>query len=241
MKSLTTLQRDQYARDGFLRLGKILTDAEVTELQMEYDRVFALARDGAIPSASLKFDNSTSRQMVQIIQISEISMPFRRLLYLDRLLDPVEDILSASIQLFHDQALFKPALHGGAFAWHQDNAYWRCTPNNMVSIWLTLDDVDEQNGAMQFIPGSHDHIIEHGITEGGQLISPDIVVSPVVVDLPAGGATLHHCQVLHYTAPNTTNRQRRALAIHLMPAGTRSEKHGDMPVSFSRPLLRLAS
>ena len=40
--------------------------------------------------------------------------------------------------------------------------------------------------------------------------------------LPAGGVTLHHCQTLHYSAPNKTNRQPRAFAIHFMTLGTRS-------------------
>ncbi len=61
-----------------------------------------------------------------------------------------------------------------------------------------------------------------------------------VVDLPAGGAMFHHCQTLHYTPPNKTDRQRRAFAIHFMPPGTRSGHDGQsLEVSFSRPLLRM--
>ena len=59
-----------------------------------------------------------------------------------------------------------------------------------------------------------------------------------VLPLPAGGAMLHHCQTLHYTQPNTTDRQRRAFIIHYMTPGTRG-KGEPLPVSFERPMLRM--
>ena len=38
------------------------------------------------------------------------------------------DLIGPTIQLFHDQALFKPAHTGGPIHWHQDNGYWQCEP-----------------------------------------------------------------------------------------------------------------
>jgi len=62
--------------------------------------------------------------------------------------------------------------------------------------------------------------------------------SAFVAELPAGGIMFHHCQTLHHTRPNRTGRRRRAFAIHYMRPGTRSAHAGEMPISFSRPLLR---
>jgi ectoine hydroxylase-related dioxygenase (phytanoyl-CoA dioxygenase family) len=42
----------------------------------------------------------------------------------------------------------------------------------------------------------------------------------VPIPLPAGSAMFHHCQTLHRTLPNRTERQRRAWVIHYMPSGT---------------------
>ncbi|MBT6149603.1 MAG: hypothetical protein HOH74_29460, partial [Gemmatimonadetes bacterium] len=186
-----------------------------------------------------RHDEGADEEMLQIMQCCERSLAFRRLLYDDGILDIVEDLIGSRIQLFHDQALFKPAQHGGPISWHQDNGYWKCLPANLVSCWLTLDGVDVANGAMHMIPGSH--LAAHGHVRGDVLLDasealPDI--DPTVVDLPAGGAMFHHCQTLHSTPPNRTDRQRRAFAIHFMTPGTRSGAVGDMPVSFSRPLLR---
>ncbi len=250
-KSLTQTQVDSFWTNGFLPIGKILTDDEITLLRDEYDREFARARAGETSFRNLSTDkdadrnvqNGAEKQLLQIMQLCERNIHFRRLLYHERILDVIEDLIGANIQLFHDQGLFKPAYQGGEVYWHQDNAYWRCSPPNLVSCWLTLDDVDAENGAMQFLPGTHFQAQEHSHAHASDTLLDlgDQVgnAEPFVADLPAGGIAIHHCQVLHHTAPNRTDRQRRALAIHYMVPGTRSLRTGEyLGVSFSRPLLR---
>jgi phytanoyl-CoA hydroxylase len=251
-KALSQAQIDGFWSDGFVKVGKVLDDAQIDLLRGEYDRTFALARAGEINFRNLSINNTdeleeknqASQQMLQIMQMCEINIQFRRLAYDERLLDIIEDLIGPNIQLFHDQALYKPAYHGGPVFWHQDNAYWKCTPANLVSVWLTLDDVDEDNGAMQFIPGSHLRTVGHAQAQATNVLldsgSEVDESKKVVVDLPAGGVCIHHCQTLHHTAPNTTPRQRRAFAIHFMPPGTKSLRTNQyLAVSFGRPLLRM--
>ena len=251
-KTLSQTQVDSFWTNGYLPVGKILNDEEIEVLRQAYDHEFARARAGETAFRNLSINNTddleaknkAEKQMLQIMQMCERNIHFRKLVYHERILDVIEDLLGPNIQLFHDQALYKPAQHGGAVYWHQDNAYWRCTPPNLVSCWLTLDDVTLDNGAMQFIPGTHFKAIEHdrAKTTNTLLDSGDQVgdAQPVVVDLPAGGIAIHHCQTLHQTAPNTTDRQRRAFAIHYMVPGTRSLRSGEyLGVSFSRPMLRM--
>ena len=158
-KALTEEQVNDFWIDGYLGIGKILEDDEVELLRREYDREFERARNGLHPRYRSHAIGDT--KMLQIMQMCEYNIHFRRLLYDDRILDMVEDLIGPNIQLFHDQALYKPARHGGPALWHQDNAYWHCSPPNLVSCWLTLDDVDIHNGAMQFLPGTHFHSEEH--------------------------------------------------------------------------------
>jgi len=251
-KTLGQEQVDSFWTNGYLSIGKILNDAEIELLRAEYDREFARALTGETSFRNLAINqtddletkNKAEQKMLQIMQMCERNIHFRQLTYNARILDIIEDLIGPNIQLFHDQALYKPAYHGGPVFWHQDNAYWRCTPANLVSCWLTLDDVDVDNGAMQFLPGTHFQAVEHGQakTTNALLDMGDQVkdAQAVVVDLPAGGITIHHCQTLHCTAPNTTPRQRRAFAIHFMVPGTRSLRTGDyLGVGFGRPMLRM--
>jgi ectoine hydroxylase-related dioxygenase (phytanoyl-CoA dioxygenase family) len=40
--------------------------------------------------------------------------------------------------------------------WHQDASFWKLSPARTVTVWLAIDDADEENAAMRFIPGTHD-------------------------------------------------------------------------------------
>ena len=235
-RALSAAQIETFRRQGFVVPGLRLEAEEVESLGREYDRVFAEAR-GSERLRNLSGEDA-DEEMLQITQVCERSLEFRRLLYHPRILDAVEDLLGPNIQLFHDQALYKPAHHGGPIHWHQDNAYWQCLPADLVSCWLTFDEVNADNGAMHLIPGSHVAPVEH---ERGDVLldaGTEGADSAFVADLPAGGFMFHHCQTLHHTRPNHTGRRRRAFAIHYMRPGTRSSHVGEMPISFSHPLLR---
>ena len=251
-RRLTDQQVNEFQTRGYLELGRLLDDATVEVLRREYDREFELARSGASSFRNLAIDdtddvaakNEAEEQMLQIMQMCERNLHFRRLLYHEPILDCVEDLIGPNIQLFHDQALYKPAHHGGPVFWHQDNAYWQCAPATLVSCWLTLDDVSVDNGAMQVIPGSHLQALDHekSASTSALLDNAERVDSSqaVAIELPAGGAMLHHCQTFHYTAPNNTARERRAFAIHFMTPGTKSRRTGEnLAVSFARPMLRM--
>ncbi len=250
-KALAQEQIDQFRSRGFIAVGKLLDDGLVALLRDEYDRLFAEAcQTGRFRNLSisdtddLDEKNNADEQMLQIMQMCERSILFRQLLYNPRILDIAEDLIGPNIQLFHDQALYKPARHGGPVFWHQDNAYWKCMPANLVSCWMTLDDVDATNGAMHLLPESHLAPVGHersaqtnALLDYGDQVD---ATQAAVIDLPAGGALFHHCQTLHYTPPNQTDRPRRAFVIHFMPPGTRSAHTGQfLEVSFGRPMLRM--
>jgi phytanoyl-CoA hydroxylase len=256
--NLAAEQIDFFTLNGYLAVGQLLEPSELELLRSEYDAEFERAIK-ANDCRNLSSDKTSGggqtapSHLYQITQLCERNIHFRRLLYSTRLLDIIESVMGPNIILFEDQALWKPAFTGGRVFWHQDNAYWRCTPANLVSCWLTLDDVVRENGAMQVIPGSH--LRPHHHNEADQkgvllesLLSPEDENLAVVVELPAGGCMLHHCRTLHATAPNSIERQRRAYAMHFMTPGTggydftevaEGRSTTSFPVGFHHPALRL--
>lgn len=248
---LTQEQIDFFWANGYLPLGKVLEDGEVEVLRREYDAEFERAwQTNSLRNLSVSdgLDAEGKRaapaHMLQIMQMCERNLHFRRLLYHERILDLAQDLIGPNLMLFHDQALFKPARTGGPVFWHQDNAYWRCRPATLVSCWMALDDADEANGAMRFIPGSHLRPVWHERSEstgalldaGGQADGE----KAAVVELPAGGCLFHHCQTLHHTPPNRTDRQRRAFVIHFMQPGTRNKAGEVIRPGFKNPILRMS-
>jgi ectoine hydroxylase-related dioxygenase (phytanoyl-CoA dioxygenase family) len=129
----------------------------------------------------------------------------------------------------------KPALKSRAAPWHQDEAYWRPELTyHAVGVWLPLHDVSVERGAMQFVPGSHrgDLLQHHHVGDpAANLLEAEgaDTSGAVPCPLPAGGATFHHHRTLHYTAPNTTDRDRLAYPMEFQLPPQRRETPIETP------------
>jgi ectoine hydroxylase-related dioxygenase (phytanoyl-CoA dioxygenase family) len=250
MTTLTQEQLDFYSENGYLKYGSVLEPDELETLRREYDLEFEKAwKSDSYRNLSVSDDVSvdekkkSNQKMFQIMQMCERNIHFRKTLFNSKILDVVEALMGPGIMLFHDQALFKPSKTGGPVPWHQDNGYWNCSPANLVSCWMTLDNAWKENGAMQVVPGSHLKPHRHAKTQESkallELQVPD-ESKIVTVDLKAGECMFHHCQTLHYTQPNATEQQRRAFIIHFMVPGTRQGSGERMHPDFAHPILRMS-
>jgi ectoine hydroxylase-related dioxygenase (phytanoyl-CoA dioxygenase family) len=116
--------------------------------------------------------------------------------------------------------------------WHQDFSYTlmpyaaagsAIPADEVVQFWLALDDVDEENGCMHFIPGEHRRPMhEHYVAAGEPDYSQRLLAirdadaaldlgKAVACPLKAGGATVHNYGTPHYTSGNRSrDRPRRA-------------------------------
>jgi len=125
---------------------------------------------------------------------------------------------------------------GRAAMWHQDHAYWQPELDYYaLGVWLPMHDVSVEMGAMQFIPGSHKRgLMRHRHDDEPQhnvlvVDEPFDVSKAAPCPLKAGGATFHHCETLHYTAPNTTNQPRLAYPMEFQITPVRRKTPVDMP------------
>ena len=231
---------DQFRRDGYLPVGPVITADELAEARTAYDRIFgATEKPSSYRDLGERKDGQSKGAVLQIIDMWKLDDVFKRLLFKAETLDIIESLLGTpDIRLFHDQALYKPALHGDEVPWHQDNGYWKFDPPNAISLWMALDDADTSNGCMRFIAGSHKGgQAGHVQREFVSVLHADAdesLATPVPV--AAGSAVIHHCQTLHNTKPNLSTRQRRAWVRHYIgPDVTQT----GVPVT-DRPVLRHA-
>jgi phytanoyl-CoA hydroxylase len=233
-------QINNYMADGYIQFGKILDDYQLNFIRGEYDREIATAREEGYLTDLAQRDGQTESQsenMFQVHAVSAKNIYFNRLVHLDSMLDIVEDLIGPNIRLLRADLLYKPPLHGSIVYWHQDNVFNQCFPANMVTGWLTLDDVNRDNGAMQIIPGSH---LRPTWEDWGEHVEKLDTLNARVVELPAGGIMFHHCQVLHHSTPNRSDRPRRAVAIRFLPIGTQSPRlRTDEWRFFMHPILRM--
>ena len=147
-----------------------------------------------------------------------------------RLRDILRRITGEEPLLKSDQLFMKPPRFGSEKPYHQDNFYFRCTPgDHVVTAWIALDDVDEENGCLRYISGSHKKgIIDHVEVPGQpyNLAPPDDLIeweNEAAAPVRKGGVVFHHSETLHSSRRNSSNRWRRGYATHWVTAEVTTE------------------
>lgn len=163
---LTPEQIAEYHEQGYLLMDNYFSAAEIEVLLDELPRIFAedtprriLEKSGAVRSV---FASHTSNEV------------FRCLTRLPRLVVPAMQLLESEVYVHQFKINAKVALEGDQWEWHQDYLYWHKEDGmpepRVITAVLFLQDVNEYNGPMLVIPGSH--------KEGMIDISPDAKYLP---------------------------------------------------------------
>ncbi len=98
--------------------------------------------------------------------------------------------------------------------WHQDRRYWRYSDDNLVSIWLALDKEYENNGVLEFIPGSHKmHFSKEQFDEKEYFRedleeNSEIIATKVSKKLKRGDVVIFHSLLLHRANKNDTKKPK---------------------------------
>ena len=229
---LNEKQISQFQRDGFLLGERILNDEQVDELRSELARVIEDRNNPNVPQpVSLANLGGEGSAIWQIVNIWNASPAFQRLVHHPVIAEEVTQLLDArELRLWHDQIQYKPAGTGGVNFWHQDSLYWPLvTPKNtQITAWIALDDVDEENGCMWMVPGTHlwgDHIeFLHSLKPSGFRSIPEVYqgreARMIACPVRKGAVHYHHALTWHGSDKNISARPRRAIALHFMDEQT---------------------
>jgi ectoine hydroxylase-related dioxygenase (phytanoyl-CoA dioxygenase family) len=121
--------------------------------------------------------------------------------------------------------IFKNARIGGEVPAHQDSTFIYTNPDSTVGFWYTLQDATEENGCMEFWPGSHSLEISKRMvrskTKGTEFLytskEPEIKDSNFIkYPTKAGTLVVIHGNVYHKTAGNTSDKSRWIYAWHMI-------------------------
>lgn len=148
-----------------------------------------------------------------------------RLIMHRRILDSVEDLLGPNFYQWGSNMMTKVPQEGLYVSWHQDLHDWPLWPSEVLTVWIAFDDVDQENGCMWMLPGSHKvgkvlpHIQERPMPrdDGTRSLLP-FELDPTYVDratavpviLKRGQVSFHHALVIHGSEGNLSTRRRAA-------------------------------
>jgi phytanoyl-CoA hydroxylase len=141
----------------------------------------------------------------------------------DRLVTVAQDLLGPDVKLLRSAAMFKPPHVGSEKGLHQDSAYYPVRPYDQVTTWIALDDATPENGCMEVLPGGHtEGLLEHETREyETDIVIPEKPGEMESLPMEAGDVLFQHSLLPHRTAPNTTDRWRRAMIFMYMDARSR--------------------
>jgi ectoine hydroxylase-related dioxygenase (phytanoyl-CoA dioxygenase family) len=156
----------------------------------------------------------------------------------------VQQVLGPNLAWIYTQFVTKfpdADLGKSEFPWHQDNGYSKVLPENNMTIWIPLDDVDVHNGCVWLVPRSHlNGILPHGRKSADSWhLEVPVDGDGIPAILKAGEAVAFTGLTLHRSKLNHSDKARRAFFMQYVDANGTS---GDNNVPIvDKPMVYVVS
>lgn len=227
------LLKEDYQRDGYVVVRGFLAPEEVARVNDALKRVIA----EKIPSMAANhvvYEDKNDKSTLKLMQDLHVYEPFfDQLLFKSRFTEIAEILLDdhalgKTVEYFN-----KPPLIGKPTPTHQDGYYFMLQPPEAVTMWLALEDVDEENGCVRYVKGSHlkpmrphgrtqTQGFSQGITDYG---NDDDRANEVAVPARPGDLLIHHAMTIHRADGNkSSTRSRKALGFIYFSASAKEDK-----------------
>src|SRR3954465_530399 len=226
---LTPEQLERFDRDGYLFFPALFKPEEIKVLTDEVPGLYAMRR----PENVREKGSDAVRTNFAAHMYSE---PFARLARHPRMIEPVVELFGEDVYMHQFKINGKMAFEGDVWQWHQDYGTWlnddMMPTERAMNVAIFLDDVNEFNGPLMFIPGSHrkgvveakhdltttsyplwtvDHeliakLVERAGGKDGGIVSPKG---------PAGSMILFHSCLVHASTSNLSPWNRVSVYLSL--------------------------
>lgn len=212
--------QSDFARDGFVIVPRLLADDQFAELNRELDRYIREVVP-ALPDSHAFYEDKRQPQTLKQLQNMGIDSYFASFRHHPVWRALARALVGQEVVPMEPEWFNKPPGTNHITPPHQDNYYFCLTPPNVVTIWMALDEVDDENGCLRYVRGSHQRGIRphgrsnvlgfsQGILDYGEADRE----REVPIHLRPGDAVAHHANTIHRADANRSPaRPRRAFAI----------------------------
>lgn len=221
---LTAAQLEQFDREGYLLFPSLFTPEEVRVLTDEVPRLYKQQRPENIREKG-------SDAVRTNFAAHMYSYPFAKLARHPRMVSPVAQLFGEALYMHQFKINGKMAFDGDVWQWHQDYGTWKNDDDmpqpRAMNIAIFLDEVNEFNGPLMFIPGSH----KLGVIDAGhdltttsyplwtinndtiaKLVARGGIVAPKG---PAGTMIMFHSCLVHASGSNLSPWNRVSVYLSL--------------------------
>lgn len=244
---LSTHEAQRFRAQGFLVLP---LQCEREELRSTYSILAKLFQaqvgyDEGNQFDMLGTDVGDGRQPIQpqILGPSLYAAALLRTAHYRRMQAVARQLLGVDAQFAFDHSILKRARTGPATPWHQDEAHQQ-DPRfhvDQISFWLPLQDTDECNGCMRYVPGSNRGPLLPHRAYGGDARVHALECPPecfdetqaLTVPVAAGTCIVHDSRTLHMALANRSEADR--LVYVLSFRGTPVPRSQGLPITDREP------
>ena len=149
---LTQQQLDQFDRDGYLFFPSLFAPEEIAVLNAEVPGLYAQHRPENVRE---KGSDAVRTNFAAHLY----NAAFARLARHPRMIEPVMQLFGEALYMHQFKINGKMAFDGDVWQWHQDYGTWKnddlMPEPRAMNVAIFLDEVNEFNGPLMFIPGSH--------------------------------------------------------------------------------------
>ncbi|MBK0392632.1 phytanoyl-CoA dioxygenase family protein [Ramlibacter algicola] len=236
---LTPEQLEQFDRDGYLFFPGLFSTEEIRTLTEAVPALYARRE-------AYNVREKGSDAVRTNFAAHMYSEPFARLARHPRMVQPVMDLFDEQVYMHQFKINGKMAFEGDVWQWHQDYGTWlnddMMPTERAMNVAIFLDDVNEFNGPLMFIPGSHkkgvvdarhdlsttsyplwtvdNHLIAQLVERAGG--KQGGIVSPKG---PPGSMILFHSCLVHASTSNLSPWNRVSVYLSLCAVSNHIRRH----------------
>jgi ectoine hydroxylase-related dioxygenase (phytanoyl-CoA dioxygenase family) len=252
MPKLSQQQIDAFRRDGVLMAPDAVTPQQLAALRRDFAGWVAESRSktenyGAMIDGRPRFDlerghNAEKPALRRINSPVEVSDAFHAVMADSRMTDYVADLIGPNVKFHHSKVNSKLPGAATTVRWHQDFPFTPHSNDDLVTALLLLDDMTEENGALEVLPGTHRgeiHSLWHNGVFTGSIddgVAAAMQRKAALCTGPAGSVCLMHTRLAHGSKANLSAQPRTLFicvyaaedAVPLVPNPVPSRYEGEI-------------
>jgi len=223
----TLVPHTHFHQHGFAILPQFLTPAEVHTLSTAFDN-FRTTIAPTLDKRAVMYEDYSDPTTIKQSHSLHLEPTLAALMHSGK----IHALAEACIGPVHPQNVEyfdKPPGRNHETPPHQDGYYFCLTPNEACTVWIPLAPIDESNGALTYIKGSHKLGVRphdasnllgfsQGLTE-----DPRTLGEPVLCAVQPGDVLIHHSLTIHYAGPNRSARRRPVIAYTFFSAAAQPD------------------
>jgi len=225
----TNDQRQFYEENGFIVFPKLVPDKVLDDCLVRFldicngkveGTVFTVMKDRVLREKGAKGENLINK--IQDFMYDDVF--FEKYACDENIVNVVKSIIGPNITGAHSMLINKPPDSSYDFSrhpLHQDMHYFPFRPvNSIVASWTAMERINEQNGCLFVIPGSHkSKLYPHGYPSEVKNKAYHGVqgfdhIPRVNLEMEKGDTVFFHPLLLHGSGPNTSKGFRKAISVH---------------------------